>query len=142
MSNMQRVMWNGTVRALPLDEQLKAAAIAGCETLTVTPSDYNKWLGSSITTRDIKTMSRDAGVAIVHLDPLVRWVEDWKPDLPPESFPADIIGFDQDDFFRMAAALEMSSFTVWGGFPQGRYSMHQMIDAFRPLALHAGRPGF
>ena len=42
-----------TVRAPPLKEQLRAAAIAGCEALSVTPSDYNRWLGASISTQDM-----------------------------------------------------------------------------------------
>ena len=42
MHPAKRIMWNGTVRALPLKEQLRAAAIAGCHALSVTPSDYNR----------------------------------------------------------------------------------------------------
>jgi hypothetical protein len=47
MSNATRVMWNGTVRALPFGEQVEAARIAGCSVIAVTPSDYDKWLGAS-----------------------------------------------------------------------------------------------
>ena len=50
MSNLRRVMWNGTVRALPLAEQLRATQLAGCEALTITPSDYVTWLAHSTTT--------------------------------------------------------------------------------------------
>jgi hypothetical protein len=35
MSNRRRITWNGAVRALPLREQLRAAAIARCHSITV-----------------------------------------------------------------------------------------------------------
>ena len=53
MSNQRRIKWNGTVRALPLREQLRAVAIARCEALSVTPSDYAAWLSSAISTHDM-----------------------------------------------------------------------------------------
>src|SRR5712671_5009232 len=68
MSNRRRITWNGDVRALSLREQLGAAAIAPCEALSVTPSDY-AWL---------KAMADDAGDRITHLDPFVRWVDQWR----------------------------------------------------------------
>ena len=141
MNQANRIMWNGTVRALPLKEQLRAAAIAGCQALSVTPSDYNKWLGASISTHDMLSMADDAGVRITHLDPFVRWVEEWMPDLPAQDFPTHSIAFDAEDFFRMAAALKVQSFTVWGGFPAGRYTTPQLIDAFGALCRRADREG-
>jgi sugar phosphate isomerase/epimerase len=141
MSNQRRIMWNGTVRALPFKEQLRAAAIAGCEAISVTPSDYAAWLGSAISTRDMKAMAVDAGVRITHLDPFVRWVDQWQPDLSGEDFPMDAIAFDADDFFRMAGALGVESFTAWGGFPPGRYETPQLIDAFGALCRRADQEG-
>jgi 4-hydroxyphenylpyruvate dioxygenase len=134
-------MWNGTVRALPLRDQLKAAASARCEILTITPSDYNKWLGASISTRDMLLMAADAGVRLAHLDPFVRWTDEWRPQIPGEDFPADIVGFDADDFFRMAGALEVSSFTAWGGFHTGSYSINRLVDAFGSLCSRAEKEG-
>jgi 4-hydroxyphenylpyruvate dioxygenase len=72
MGNPRRIMWNGTVRALPRRERLRAAAIAGCEALSVTPSDYVAWLGKATSMRDIKAMADDPGVRITHFDPFVR----------------------------------------------------------------------
>jgi hypothetical protein len=103
-------MWNGTVRRLPLKEQLRAASIANCQALSVTPSDYNRWLGQGIASRDILAMALDVGVRITHLDPFVRWVDDWMPSIP--GFPTDSIAYDYDDFFRMAAALKAESTTL------------------------------
>lgn len=40
MSNSNRVMYHGTVRAPPLREQFRAAALAGCTELTTEPREY------------------------------------------------------------------------------------------------------
>jgi sugar phosphate isomerase/epimerase len=142
LSNLRRVMWNGTVRALPLAEQLHATQLAGCEALTLTPSDYVTWLAHSISTRDMCAMAADAGVAITHLDPLVRWTDAWRPELPgDEAFPVDIVGFDLDDFFSMAGALEVQSFIAWAGFARGRYTRAQIVDAFGNLCRRAAIEG-
>ena len=74
MAAPRRVMWNGTVRSLPLSDQLKATALAGCEALSVTPSDCVRWLASTLSTRDMLAMAEDAGVRITHLDP---WSDGW-----------------------------------------------------------------
>lgn len=141
MSNKTRVMWNGTVRALPFRDQVEAARIAGCSAIAVTPSDYNKWLGASTSTADLRKIASDSGVRITHLDPFVRWTVDWKPHLEGMDFPSDIVGFDADDFFRMAAALEVDSFTAWSGFAAGRYSRSEIEDAFGALCTRAGKEG-
>ncbi len=141
MSNGIKIMWNGTVRALPFVEQLKAAEIAGCSAIAVTPSDYNKWLGSSISTADLMRASKDHGVRIAHLDPFVRWSDDWKPHLDGLDFPVDIVGFDEDDFFRMASALHVESFTAWSGFAPGHYSLEAIADAFGTLCARAAKEG-
>ncbi|MFB7629508.1 sugar phosphate isomerase/epimerase family protein [Streptomyces sp. NPDC056149] len=142
MSDPRRVMWNGTVRSLSLADQLLAAQTAGCEALAITPSDYNRWLGSGISTREMRGMAADAGVGLSHLDPLVRWVAAWEPHLPGgEEFPVETVAFDEDDFFRMAAALGVESFTAWAGFPPGRYSREQLVDAFGGLCRRAAVEG-
>ncbi|WP_275466536.1 hypothetical protein [Streptomyces noursei] len=64
MSDPRRVMWNGTVRSLSLADQLLAAQTAGCEALSITPSDYNRWLGTGISTREMRGMAADAGVGL------------------------------------------------------------------------------
>jgi sugar phosphate isomerase/epimerase len=141
VSNAVKIMWNGTVRALPFAEQLKASQVAGCSAIAVTPSDYNRWLGASISTSDLLQMSDDHGVRIMHLDPFVRWTNDWKPHLDGIDFPVDIVGFDADDFFRMAAALRVDSFTAWSGFAKGRYSLEGIADAFGVLCARAAEEG-
>ena len=141
MQQATRMMWNGTVRALPLKQQLHAASVAGCTALSATPGDYNRWLGGGVSTRDMLAMADDAGVRTTHLDPFVRWIDRWRPELPGEDFPTDWLAFEADDFFRMAAALRVESFTAWGGFPVGTYDTAQLTDAFGALCRRADQEG-
>ena len=141
MQQQRRVMWNATVKTKPFHDQLRAAQIAGCSALSVTPSDYNRWLGSGVSTHDLKRMAADYGIEISHLDPFVRWVDDWKPSAPGVDFPTNSVAFDADDFFRMADALGTGTFTAWGGFPDGRYSTQQVVDSFGALCDRAARHG-
>jgi sugar phosphate isomerase/epimerase len=140
MSNMRKIMWNGTVRALPLAGQLRAASIAGCGALSVTPFSYVKWLAASLTTRDMVTMAADAGIRITHLDPLIRWVTRWKPNRNQATFPYDALSFDQDDFFRFAQALGVTSFTAWIA-PVDLLSFNEIVDDFGKLCLRAAALG-
>lgn len=138
----RKIMWNGTVRALPLREQVQAAAIAGCAAMSVTPSDCATWIDSSVKTREMLTIADDAGVKLSHLDPFVRWTDDWEPELPDgEIFPVELVAFDADEFFRLAASMEVESFTAFAGFPRGLHSTQETIDDFGRLCERADREG-
>jgi len=59
-----RMMWNGTVKGLSFRDQIETASAAGCGRISVTPSDYNRWLGNAQSTRDLKTIAADNEVSI------------------------------------------------------------------------------
>jgi len=61
-------MWIGTVRAPPLKEQLRAAAIARCEAPSVMPSHYAAWLGSDLSSRVVEARTDALG-----LEPFTAW---------------------------------------------------------------------
>jgi 4-hydroxyphenylpyruvate dioxygenase len=134
-------MWNATVRKLELNDKLKASSMAGCKGLSVAPSDYTKWIEMGLSAADIKAMASDFDIKIVHLDPFVRWVKDWKPNVPEELLPSSMIKYDIDDFFRIATALEVRSFTAFSGFQNGRYSKNELIDRYGELCLRAKQEG-
>lgn len=139
MADTEMIMWGGTVRSLPLGEQLRVAAAAGCTQLSIAPADYVRWLGSGVSTADMLSMASDAGVRLSHLDPLVRWVPDWRSELP--EFPAHIFDYHEDDFFRMADALGVTSFTIWGAFAVGKHGFDYLVDHYGSLCERALRLG-
>ncbi|TAK99327.1 MAG: sugar phosphate isomerase/epimerase [Rhodospirillaceae bacterium] len=129
------VMYHHTVRSLPLKEQFRAASLAGCGALTTGPHEYLTMLTQGISTRDMKKMAADFGIRFDHLDAFARWV----PQRPDQI--AEMMRYDEDDFFRIADALEAKSLGAIALFPKGAISMNEMIDGFGQLCRRAARHG-
>lgn len=138
---VRTVMWNGTVRSLSFAEQLRATALAGCQAMSVTPYGYTQWLTQGLSPRDLRSMASDRGVRLFHLDPLIRWVRNWKPDLPEQAFPYHALSFTEEEFLGFAEALGVESFTAWGAFPEGTVSFSEIVDAFGSLCARAASRG-
>jgi len=133
------IMYAGTVRALSFADQLKAAALTGCGAISTGPFEYLNWIGKGLGPKDLLAMAADAGVRITHLDPFVRWVPDWLPAGAGDFLPVAVFDFDADAFFRTAEALEARSFTAVGVFPDGRYSLAEIVDHFGALCERSAR---
>jgi|HubBroStandDraft_1064217.scaffolds.fasta_scaffold318714_2 hypothetical protein len=81
---------------------------------------------TSTSPSDLRNIASDTGITITYMDPFIRWAEDWKVQLQCFEFPFDIVGFNENDDFRMASALEVTCFTAWSEFANGRYSLWQI----------------
>ncbi|API60248.1 hypothetical protein BSL82_13905 [Tardibacter chloracetimidivorans] len=139
---MTRMMWSGTVRALPFREQVKAARVAGCTALSISPMSYDLWRAAGISTRDMLAMAADEGVRVTHLDPITRWHDNWLPDnMDPQLCPLGVIGYDVDDFFRIADALEVDTISAMVTGEAGRSDLDRMTEDFAALCDRAGRMG-
>ncbi|WP_164975703.1 sugar phosphate isomerase/epimerase family protein [Sphingobium fluviale] len=139
---MARVMWSGTVRALPLREQARATRIAGCSTLSVTPFSYALWQTSGLSTREMLAIVSDEGVRLNHLEPITRWHSSWLPKgLDPAICPPGLIGFDMDDFFRIADALEIDNISAMVSGDADDSGLDAMADNFAVLCERATRQG-
>lgn len=139
---MTRMMWSGTVRALPFREQLRATRIAGCSALSISPFSYALWQAAGISTRDMLAMAADEGVRVTHLDPITRWHENWLPDdLDPQLCPLGLIGCDVDDFFRIADALQVGTISAMVTGERHRSDLDRMTEDFAALCDRAGRMG-
>ena len=55
----------------------------------------------------------EVSVKLTQLDPYARWATHWLPDnLDPKQFPLPFFGFEGDDFFRIAEALQVDSMSA------------------------------
>jgi sugar phosphate isomerase/epimerase len=140
-SRQGQVMYNATVRALPFAEQCRAASLAGCGALTMTPAGYLALLTQGLTTRELRAIAADHGVAITHLDPLARWTPRWIPDNYQGNYDLAMIAFDIDDFLRMTDALGCRSFTALGTHPAGSLRTDELVDHFGALCRRAAVEG-
>lgn len=137
MGNGNLVMYNATVRSLPFEDQCRAAALVGCNALTISPTEYLKILNSGTTTREMLTIAADNGVTITHLDPFARWTPKWEPKHHQGLYDLALIAFDIDDFLRMAEALHCRSFTAVGSHFPGSLELTELIDHFGSLCQRA-----
>jgi sugar phosphate isomerase/epimerase len=135
------VMYNATVRALPFTEQCRATALAGCSALTLTPTDYLKFLSGGMSTREMRAVAADNGIALTHLDPFARWTPKWQPTHHKGFYDLALVAYDIDDFLRMAEALQCRSFTAIGTHYPGSLGVAELTDHFGALCERARGSG-
>ena len=135
------VMYHGTVRRLPFVQQVRAAALLNCGSITIGPYEYRQMTASGVSARSLSAIAADAGVRVTHLDPFVRWVSDWMPEEVSAAFPIEALNCDEDELYAIANALELRSFTVAACFPPGRMPISGLVDAFGALCDRAARHG-
>ncbi|WP_261540194.1 sugar phosphate isomerase/epimerase family protein [Burkholderia multivorans] len=136
------VMYNANVRSLPFAEQCRAAALAGCNELTISPADYRKHRAAGLTPQVMKQMAEDNAVVITHLDPFVQWTPIWIPTDEHGAVDLSFIDFDEEQFFRIMDELGCRSLTAVGTFPKGTYPVSQVTDLFGALCQRAAQRGF
>jgi sugar phosphate isomerase/epimerase len=125
------IMWVGTVRALPLSEQLRVAAACACDALSISPHSYTRWLSEGISTSEMLTMASDSGIKLAHLDPYARWLTHWRvSDLDPARFPPGFRGFAEDDFFRIADALKVESMSAIVSCTREHAPFDKVVEGF------------
>lgn len=134
------LLWNGTVRALSLQDQLRVASETGFGKLSVTPLDLTKWQSEGLSPKDMLTMAADLGVKMSHLDPLTRWAPKWMPDNVDPAFHP-FLGFSVDDFLRLAETFEVESMSAIGSLPAGLVNRAQLTEAFAEISDRAANNG-
>lgn len=134
-------LWAGSVRTKPFTERLDAAQKGGFRSMSLFPLDYKKFTAQGLTGSEMGKRAADAGVPIVVLDPLTRWLP--KSDLPAD-LPADVRefhSFDEDAYFRAAEALgvrAVNMFEPWGEvYPieEAAESFARVCDRARDLGM-------
>jgi sugar phosphate isomerase/epimerase len=135
------VMYNGTVRRLPFLEQCRAAALAQCGSLTMTPSAYSDLVAQGVSGQDQQLIASDHGIDLRHLDPFSRWTPHWIPANHAGNYDISKIACDWDEFRRIAEALGCQSFTALGTYPAGTLETGELVDHFGTLCRLAAMEG-
>lgn len=139
--NDNLVMYSATVHALPFVEQCRAARIAQCRELTMSPLDYVNLLASGLSTAELKTIAADHGLTFNHLEPLSTWAPNWMPAAGSGLVDNDYIRFPENEFFDIAEALGCTSFGAIASYPKGTYSLNEEIDLFGALCERSQQRG-
>lgn len=139
-TNFEHMMWIGNIRALPFPEQLRAARLAGCTHLSVTPlqcAELQAQEGMSLT--EIRQRAADNGIDRLHLDPLTRWSRSWRPPNMPDA--EAFLGFSTEAFLEIATGLQATSLSAINTGPAGAVSVDQLTEEFALLCQRAGDLG-
>lgn len=103
---LQWVLWAGTVGfQSELRERFEAAADAGYQGVTLSPSDVLRAAESGTSAEAIGEYARSLGLRLV-LDPVMNWYPDSAPS------PSRFAGVCSDDALRIAASLGVASFSA------------------------------
>ncbi len=134
------LLWQGTVRALPLSEQLRVARETGFGKISVTPFHLSKWMDQGQSAQDMLAMAADHDVKLSHLDPLTRWAPKWKPDNVDEEF-IPFLGFETDRFLELAEQFGCETMSTICCFPAGTVNRQQLTEAFAEICDRAAQRG-
>lgn len=134
------LLWQGTVRALPLAEQLRVANETGFGKISVTPFHLDMWMKEGTSAADMKAMAADYAVKLSHLDPLTKWAPKWKPNNVADEF-LPFLGFETDRFFEIAEEFECESISTICSFPAGAVNRQQLTEAFAEICDRAAERG-
>lgn len=72
------ILWAATVRNRPLADRLIVAQAGGCTAQSVFPNHITEWLAKGQTLPEIREQARAGGAPITILDPLTRWLPNWR----------------------------------------------------------------
>lgn len=134
------LLWQGTVRELPLDGQLRVARDTGFGKISITPLHTQKWMDEGLSAKDMRIMADDHGVRLAHLDPLTRWADKWVPDNVDEGFHP-FLGFTPDRFLEIAVEMGVESMSTICSFPAGAVNRPQLADKFAAICARAADHG-
>jgi sugar phosphate isomerase/epimerase len=135
------VFWPGSVRNLPFEDHVKAAAAGGFTSLAIAPDFVKEAATRGKTIRDLVSIAEDAGVPIRHLDTITDWA--------PVRYPAWLEGpllsrFDvsMDEGLGMAEALGVETILAFPGFDMSEAApLEVLADGFGRLVDRAADIG-
>jgi sugar phosphate isomerase/epimerase len=134
------VMWVANLRALPFEDHVRTAALAGFGGLSVTPLGWHQLVAEGVSSGDVRAMCADNGIDRIHLDPLANWTTQWRPE-NLDGFPLSFFAFPTDDFLRIAESIGARSLTVIAAFPQGAVRVDRMTEDFAAVCDRAADLG-
>jgi sugar phosphate isomerase/epimerase len=127
--SISRILWSGVVRRYPLAEQMRAAATAGFDKLTVPYDVYRRNREAGISTREILGRAMDSGLELDFFDGFGSWL--------PQRYPSDAPGWITDmldctveQALEVCATLGLKNIVALGYFEPGAFTQPEVVDYF------------
>jgi sugar phosphate isomerase/epimerase len=123
------VFWPACVRLKPFKDHVKAAAIGGFDSISMSWDVIQDEMANGQTVRDIRMFADDAGIALRHFDCLT----DWAPvRLPPDNDPGACKRMDisVEQALDLFGELGTETVTVVGAYEPDSVPLDQLISGF------------
>ena len=138
-TDFDQIMWVGNVRTLTFPDQLRAARLAGCTQISMTPLQCAELRADGISLIEIRQRAVDSGITAIHLDPLTRWSRSWRPQNMTDADA--FLGFTTEEFLDIAVELKATSLSAIHTGPAASVSVNQLTEEFATLCQQAAREG-
>lgn len=112
------VLWNATVRTHSFADRLRAAEVGGFAEFGIDVLDYYEFRhgDDAMSLTEVREAIDDSGVDVTVIDPYTQWTPEFDPPTDLPGLDPEFLRFDEDQFFGMAAELNVDSMTVFEPF--------------------------
>jgi sugar phosphate isomerase/epimerase len=138
--SISRVLWSGVVRRYPLADQIRVAATAGFDKLTVPYDVYRRHREAGTSSDEMLARAADSGIVLDFLDGFGSWL----PQRYPRDAPAwitDMLNCTPEQGLEMCARLELKHIVALGYFEPGAFSQSELIEHFSRFCEKANAIG-
>jgi sugar phosphate isomerase/epimerase len=127
--SISRILWSGVVRRYPLAEQIRAAALAGFDKLTVPYDVYRRNRDAGVSTHEMLKRATDGGLALDFFDGFGSWLpKRYPPDAP--AWIRDMLDCTADQALEICATLGLKNIVALGYFEPGAFTQSEVVDYF------------
>jgi sugar phosphate isomerase/epimerase len=127
--SISRILWSGVVRRYPLTEQIRAAAVAGFEKLTVPYDVYLRNRSAGMSAHEMLTRAMDSGLVLDFFDGFGSWLpKRYPPDAP--GWITDMLDCTAEQALEVCAALGLKNIVALGYFEPGAFTSSEVVDYF------------
>jgi sugar phosphate isomerase/epimerase len=105
-------LFAGSVAGYSLTDRVAAALAGGFANVTLFAPDVQRARASGMRDHELRALFEGAGLRIVNLDPLVRWLPGVEPPVDLDPGLRAFIDFEADELFEMAVALGVDLISV------------------------------
>lgn len=137
---MDFALWPACVKTHGFDDQLRAAAAGGFDTLPIGPLTWQSLRASGRSAADVAAMANDHGIRLGHYDGFTDWApERFAADLPD---PAKAV-FDvsADQCLEVCDALGLEAICATGAFRAGDWPLDALVEGFARFCEKAATAG-
>ena len=127
--SISRVLWSGVVRRYPITEQIRAAALAGFDKLTVPFDVFCRNLEAGVSARELLARAMDSGLALDFFDGFGSWLPKRYPSDAP-AWIAAMLDCTAEQALETCVALGLQNIVALGYFEPGAFTQSELVDYF------------